>query len=105
MDEYRLTMQQAVDYGVYLRGQEREQSTIEKYLHNVREFCSWMGVQSLSKERVAEWKEIVSRSGHAPATVNGKIAAVNGFLEVHRAGGVQSQAASHPAQSVSRFVP
>ena len=81
MDEYRLTMQQAVDYGVYLRGQEREQSTIEKYLHNVREFCSWMGVQSLSKERVAEWKEIVSQSGHAPATVNGKIAAVNGFLE------------------------
>lgn len=40
MDEYRLTLQQAVDYGVYLRGQEREQSTIEKYLHNVREFCS-----------------------------------------------------------------
>ena len=39
MSEYQITPQQIVDYGAYLRRQERESSTIEKYLHDLREFC------------------------------------------------------------------
>lgn len=81
MNEYQLTLQQVVDYGVYLRVQERELSTIEKYLHDIREFCSWLDGRPLSKEHTTEWKEALSQSGLAPATVNCKIAALNGFLE------------------------
>ena len=81
MNEHQLTPQQIMDYGAYLRGQEREASTIEKYLHDVREFCSWIAGRTLNKERIAEWKENLCRSGFAPVTINCKIAAVNGFLE------------------------
>ena len=81
MSEYQITPQQIVDYGAYLRRQEREGSTIEKYLHDVREFCVWMNGAALDKEQTARWKEYLTQSGLAPATVNGKIAALNGFLD------------------------
>ena len=81
MSEYQITPQQIVDYGTYLRRQEREGSTIEKYLHDVREFCVWMNGAALDKEQTARWKEYLTQSGLAPATVNGKIAALNGFLD------------------------
>lgn len=81
MSEYQITPQQIVDYGAYLRRQEREGSTIEKYLHDVREFCVWVDGQVIDKKQTAHWKEHLTQSGLAPATVNGKIAALNGFLD------------------------
>lgn len=75
-----MTAQQIVDYGLYLRDRERESSTIEKYLHEVRDFFVWLDGRALSKEMTAAWKEQLTRSGFAPATINGKIAAINGFL-------------------------
>ena len=81
MSEYKMTAKQIMDFGQYLRTQEREGSTIEKYLHDVREFCVWVDGQAIDKKQTAHWKEHLTQSGLAPATVNGKIAALNGFLD------------------------
>ena len=81
MSEYQIATQQIVDFGLFLRRQERESSTIEKYLHDVRDFHAWLDGRPLTKEETSGWKEHLSRAGYAPATINGKIAALNGFLD------------------------
>ena len=40
-----------------------------------------MDCRALDKEQTARWKEHLVQIGLAPATVNGKIAALNGFLD------------------------
>ena len=37
---YRLTIDRITAFGDYLRTEEREQSTIEKYLRNIRAFSA-----------------------------------------------------------------
>ena len=81
MSKHKMTAEQIMDFGLYLREQEREGSTIEKYLHDVRDFCVWLDGQAIDKEQTARWKEHLTQTGLAPATVNGKIAALNGFLD------------------------
>ena len=61
----------------YLQEDEREPSTIEKYLRDVMAFGDWLGEQAVCKEVVARWKEHLQRMGHQPATVNGKLSALN----------------------------
>ena len=39
----RLTSEQITAFEEYLRTEEREQTTIEKYLHNIRFFAAWLG--------------------------------------------------------------
>ncbi len=65
-----------------LYNQERATATIQKYVHDVREFLNWCGrqrIDSLSKEQVIHWRREQEES-KAPATVNAAIAAVNSFL-------------------------
>lgn len=65
-----------------LCAQERATATIQKYVHDVREFLNWCGrqcIDSLSKEQVIRWRQ-EQEENKAPATVNAAVAAVNGFL-------------------------
>ena len=54
---YKLTTDQISAFGDYLRTEEREQSTIEKYLRNVRAFAVWLGNAPVTKSVVIAWKE------------------------------------------------
>ena len=81
MSTHRMTREQLVDFRAYLRERERQGSTIEKYLHDVGELCDWLKDEALTKEAASRWKESLVAEGYAPATVNGKLAAVNCFLE------------------------
>ena len=69
------------EYGLFLSNEERCIATIEKYLHDLREFSQWLGENALTKDRVAEWKTVLSEKGYSPGSVNGKLSAVNGFLK------------------------
>ena len=80
MNNSAITEKEISDFEAHLKKQERESATIEKYLREVRFFCSWMGEKPVSKEAVIEWKEDLQKEGYVPATVNAKLSALNGFL-------------------------
>lgn len=53
----RLTTDQIAAFGAYLRTEERERSTIKKYLRNVRVFAAWLDGAPVTKSAVIAWKE------------------------------------------------
>ena len=61
----------------WLMEDEREPSTIQKYLREVEAFAEWTEDRPVTKELVSRWKEYLQKSGHQPVTVNGKLSAVN----------------------------
>ena len=66
-------------YAAYLREQERAAATIEKYVHDLTTLSVFLAGQPVSKGLLLEWKEdLIGR--YTPASVNTKLAAVNGFL-------------------------
>ena len=79
MEEHRLTVERIAAYGRYLRAEERAPATVEKYLRDVKRFAAWLGGEAVTKEAVAGWKERLS-DRHAPSTVNGALAALNGLF-------------------------
>lgn len=66
-------------YASYLREQERAAATIEKYVHDLTSLSVFLAGQPVSKGLLLEWKkDLIGR--YTPASVNTKLAAVNGFL-------------------------
>lgn len=49
-EEYYLTATKISTFVQCLRDEERETSTIEKYLRNVRVFAAWLGDRPVTKE-------------------------------------------------------
>ena len=80
MKDCGMMEQEILEFEGYLRSQERERATIEKYLRDVRFFCAWLGRRPLTREAVIEWKELLQEKGYASVTVNAKLSALNGFL-------------------------
>ena len=66
-------------YARQLREQERAPQTIQKYVHDLTALAEFLGDLPLTKAALLEWKESLI-AAHAPASVNSKIAAVNGLL-------------------------
>ena len=54
----------------YLRAEEREPGTIEKYLRDVRAFAAWLDGRALDKETAIAWKGHLIGMGYAPSTIN-----------------------------------
>ena len=77
----RLTAEQVAAFEEYLRTEEREQTTIEKYLRNIRVFSAWLGDTPVTKSAVIAWKEHLLAKRYAPATVNAAIASLNAFFK------------------------
>lgn len=79
--EGRVLMEEQLEaFASYLLAEEREPSTIRKYLRDLREFRRWLGEREVDKETAAAWKEDLKRSGHRPETLNSKLSAVNRFF-------------------------
>lgn len=64
----------------FLQEDEREASTIKKYLRDIENFAAWIGNQAVTKEMVSCWKEYLQKTGRQPVTVNGKLSALNKFF-------------------------
>lgn len=75
-----LTVEDILRYEAHLREEERAVATIEKYLHDVRAFAAWMSGGSIDKESTAAWKSALLADGLSAATVNTRLAALNGLL-------------------------
>ena len=70
----------------HLLQEERAPATVEKYLRDAGAFAAWLEGRPVSKELVHAWKEALIAQGRTPATVNAKLAAVNGLLALLGAG-------------------
>ena len=64
MSGHILTMNQLVLFQQHLAEEERERSTIEKYLWDVRFFMHWAKGYSVTKKAVSSWKEQLHKSGY-----------------------------------------
>lgn len=79
MLEHKLTEHQIMDFGKYLRTEERSPATVEKYLRAMRQFRAFLAGGPVTKEAAAAWKASLLEQGRDPATINGKLAALNAF--------------------------
>ncbi len=59
---------------------EKSKATIQKYGTTIQKLKEWLGDRELSKELLLEYREELLKS-HKPQTVNGKLSAVNAYLE------------------------
>ena len=79
-----ISQQSLQAYRAELLRQEKSQMTVQIYTKNCREFLHFVqaGLKSFpfGKAIVHTWKTSLSTAGLSPATVNAKLAAVNGFL-------------------------
>ena len=69
-------------YIEHLEKEERSTGTIEKYSRDIHAFAAWLDGREVTKELVCGWKKILLDRGQAPTTVNSKLSAINGLLEV-----------------------
>lgn len=75
-----LTPERIDSYAARLYAEERAPATIEKYLCCIRSFTAWLDGRSVTKKLAAQWKAGLLEQGFTPATVNGKVSAVNGLF-------------------------
>ena len=80
MSGHILTMDQLVLFQQHLAGEEREQSTIEKYMREVRSFQTWLTGRPVTTKIVASWKNHLRTEGYKPETINSKLSALNKFF-------------------------
>ena len=64
----------------YLKNEERESSTIAKYLHDIQAFAGWLQDREVSKENLTSYKEYLIKKRYNPKTINGILSAINKLL-------------------------
>ena len=84
MKNYILTNRQIVSFRRHLKQEEREQSTIEKYVRDVRLFEAWLSGRRVTAEIVTDWKNYLRTKGYKPETINAKLSALNKFFAFMR---------------------
>ena len=67
-------------YLTYLKEQERSSATVKKYQYDLYSILSFLQGKTLTKLDLINWKQNLI-SEYAPASVNTKIAAINGYLQ------------------------
>lgn len=80
MDSWIITAEKMEKFAQHLYQEERGHATVEKYLREVRQFSAWISEEPVTKEQVAAWKKYLLSEHYNPATVNGKLAALNSFF-------------------------
>lgn len=76
---HTLTAAQIAGYANYLYEQERAESTIRKYRHDLTALLAYLDTAPLTKAVLIGWKEHLLQR-HAPSSVNSMLAAVNSFF-------------------------
>ena len=74
-----ITNQTISSFKKYLIENEKAQSTIQKYMHDLHRFLSFVGEQSLSKPLVMDYKAMLEQN-YAVRSANSMLAALNAFL-------------------------
>ncbi len=80
MIQHRLTAEELLAYGRYLRQEGRSGGTVDKYLRDGRAFLAWLEGKTVTQESVVGWREHLLTRGYAPVTINSMLAALNGLF-------------------------
>ena len=70
MNNNAVTEKAVSDFERFLKNEEREKATIEKYIREVRAFGRWLCGRTLEKEAVIEWKEHLQKERCLPCLHN-----------------------------------
>ena len=81
MDSHILTNKQLISFKYQLRSEEREQSTIEKYIREVRFFMRWLAGRPVTAEAITNWKNYLRDEDYKPETINSKLSTLNKFFK------------------------
>lgn len=65
----------------YLCREEKSTATREKYLRDVRAFCTYADTSEISKGVVIAWKKSLIESGYAVRSINSMLASINSLLD------------------------
>ena len=84
MDGHILTNGQLISFKQQLRSEEREQSTIEKYMREVKLFRTWLAGCPVTAETMAQWKNHLRDDNYKSETINSKLSALNRFFKFMR---------------------
>ena len=75
-----ITSELLQQFADYLKNEERENSTVSKYLHNIQSFANWLQEREVNKETLTSYKEYLIMKKYNPKTINGILSAINKFL-------------------------
>ena len=75
-----ITFELLQQFTSYLKNEERESSTISKYLNNVQAFANWLQEREVTKENLTAYKEHLIMKKYNPKTINGILSAISKFL-------------------------
>ena len=64
----------------YLKNEERESSTIAKYLHDIQTLADWLQDRGVTKTNLTAYKEHLIKKKYNPKTINGILSAINKFI-------------------------
>ncbi|MEY8352898.1 tyrosine-type recombinase/integrase [Lachnospiraceae bacterium 54-53] len=82
--ENRIVTDKLIDeYCAWLHGCEKSKETVQRYRYHLCLFKRYLNGRSVNKEVVILWKGLL-RQNMAPVTVNGALAALNGFFNYCR---------------------
>lgn len=81
MENQYLKIDQLRSFKNHLQDEERSKATIDKYLFEVTQFSVYLDGKEVTKTNVSHLKEHLIASGYAPSTVNGKLTALDRFLD------------------------
>ena len=84
MDGHILTIGHLISFKQQLRSEEREQSTIEKYMREVKLFRTWLAGCPVTAETIAQWKNHLRDDNYKSETINSKLSALNRFFKFMR---------------------
>ena len=77
--ERQITGEIIAQFAEHLEQLEKSPATVEKYTHDISRLMDWINGETLTSERMREWKEFLLTEGLSPKTVNTKICAFNKF--------------------------
>lgn len=75
----KITTDTIKSFNDYLINEEKAAATVNKYLHDVGEFQTWLGQQELCKKTVLDYKSYLCER-YAPASVNAALSSLNSFF-------------------------
>ena len=81
MEHNIISTRQLLSFRQYLQAEERSAATVEKYLSEAGRFAAWQNGAAVTKDSVARWKAHLLSEGCCPSTVNGKLTALDRFLD------------------------
>lgn len=75
----QITSKTINNYRHYLLNEEKSDTTIKKYLHDICEFIKWLDNKEVSKEQVLKYKALLINT-YAVLSVNSIISSLNSFF-------------------------